>query len=95
MFVLVLSVGIFLLTTDFDSYILKMNNYNISLIVDNQNTENTDGTDSVHHGIEDLFPAGTGLNYFSGSMFMGEIGYLPQIVEYRFASQIWQPPKLS
>ena len=95
MFILMLSAGIFLLTSDFDSYILKMNNWNISLVVDNQDTENSDSTDSVHHGIEDLFPAGTGLSYFSEIRFFGKIGFIPQIVGYRFSSQIWQPPKLS
>ena len=95
MFVLVLSVGIFFLTTDFDSFILKGDSQNISLILDNQHTENTEDTNSIHHGIEDLFPMGNGLSFFSESIFLGKIGFVPQNMEYGFAAQIWQPPKLS
>ena len=95
MFVLVMSVGVFFLTTDIDSYIFKMDNQTISQIIDNQQTENPDETNSVNHGVEDLFNVSSASSSSSGIVFIGEIGFIAQRIEYKFATQIWQPPKLS
>ena len=95
LFVLFMSVGVFFLTTDIDSFIFKMDNQTISQIVDNQEPENSDKSDSIHHGVEDLFHLSSCPSYSSGIVFIGKIGFIAQRIEYKFPTQIWQPPKLS
>ncbi len=95
MFVLLMSVGVFFLTTDIDSFVFKIDKQTISQSFDNQQSENTDDSNSTHHGIEDLFNVCSGSSNSIGIVFIGKIGFIDKIVEYKFATQIWQPPKLS
>ena len=95
MFVLIMSVGIFFLTIDIDSCIFKIDHQTISQIIDNQQSENPDNTNSGHHGVDDLFNGSPGSSYSSGIVIIGKIGFIDKLIEYKFATQIWQPPKLS
>ena len=95
MFALVMSVGVFFLTTDIDSYIFKMDKQAISQIIDNQQAENPDNENPVHHGVEDLFTVDNCIGHIADGIFFGNTVFITQRIEYKFTTQIWQPPKYS
>jgi hypothetical protein len=64
-------------------------------VIDNETTENQDCPDSNHHGVEDLYAVNDCITNISQSVFLGKTGFISQRIEFKFATQIWQPPKLS
>jgi hypothetical protein len=95
LFVLFMSVGIFFLTTDIDSFILRIDKQVNIQVIDNKTTESQGCTDSVHHIAEDLFVVNNCIRNISDSMILGKTGFIAPKIEFKFATQIWQPPKYS
>lgn len=95
-FVLVLSFGLFLLTTGNETCFNSADNHFISHILDDE----TDGGDadnshSFQHLSEDLFAPVDCPKYINEGISVAVIILAPVRINNNFFTSIWQPPKFS